>query len=154
MHAHAPACGIDARARHLGVAKLVLRIPQCSKAADAFIAPELQRHLRPCANLVVVHAQDLAEYQLLGGYNGEVLVQKEYDDNLSYDFTLGDNVRDDKTFTLWPTDDQGEPAELQTPNFPPNLPPGKLFRHSTITEDAERSAYPQLAIMMIRGGCT
>ena len=51
--------------------------------------------------------QNLLAYQLLGAYNGEVLVQREYDDQLEYDFALGDNVRDDKTFTLWPPDELG-----------------------------------------------
>ena len=54
-----------------------------------------------------MHVQDLLPYQLLGAYNGEVLVQQEYDEQLEYDFALGDNVRDDKTFTLWPPDEQG-----------------------------------------------
>ncbi len=45
--------------------------------------------------------QDLPKYQLLGAYNGEVLLQSEYDANVDYDLKRGDNLKDDKTKTLW-----------------------------------------------------
>ena len=78
-----------------------------------------------------LHVQDLPAFQLLGAYKGEVLVQKEYDENLEYDFTLGDNVRDDKTFTLWPADDQGMPAELHKY---PKQSPNKAFQTFSSTD--------------------
>ena len=72
---------------------------------------------------MAVHAQKLFPHQLLGAYNGEVLVQKEYDDSLEYDFTLGDNVRDDKTFTLWSPEDQGTlPLAIASCSFSPYTP--------------------------------
>ncbi len=87
---------------------------------------------------MAVHVQDLPAYHLLGAYNGEVLVQKEYDENLEYDYALGDNVRDDKTFTLWPAEDQGKPAGTH----PQILPHTKAFQ--TCSQSSQ---------LLIRGGC-
>ena len=50
--------------------------------------------------------QDLRPYQLLGSYHGEVCTQAEYDNNKIYEWRRGDNIRDDKTKTLW--EDAGE----------------------------------------------
>ncbi len=51
--------------------------------------------------------QDLWPFQLLGSYYGEVCTQEEYDSNKIYDWRRGDNLRDDKTKTLW--EDAGAP---------------------------------------------
>ena len=63
-------------------------------------------HLLAGKNLVVLCMQDLRPYQLLGSYHGEVCTQAEYDDNKIYEWRRGDNIRDDKTKTLW--EDAGE----------------------------------------------
>ena len=55
-----------------------------------------------------MHMQDLRPFQLLGSYYGEVCTQEEYDSNMIYDWRRGDNLRDDKTKTLW--EDAGAPT--------------------------------------------